>query len=121
MKNSIISKIKYILSGLAIGFINGFFGGGGGMVCVPVLENIMKLDSKHSHATALAVMLPLSVASAIVYLCRVQVDWFTFGFVALGFVAGGAAGAYLLKNLNNVIIRAVFVLVVLAAGIKMVI
>ena len=46
---------------------------------------------------------------------------FVFGFVALGFIAGGAIGAYLLKNLNNIVVRGIFVLVVLAAGIKMVV
>ena len=114
-------KLKFILSGLAIVVINGFFGGGGGMVCVPILENSLKLDSKRSHATALAVMFPLCLASSIIYLFRVKVEWQTLGFVTLGFVFGGAAGAFLLKKLNNVIVRAVFVVVVAVAGVKLVI
>ena len=68
MKKKIFGKLKYVLSGLAIGVINGFFGGGGGMVCVPILENALKLDNKRSHATALAVMFPFCIASGIVYL-----------------------------------------------------
>ena len=121
MKEKIKSKLKYIISGLAIGVVNGFFGGGGGMICVPILENALKLENKKSHATALAVMLPLSLASGIVYLIRVKLDWRLFGFVGLGFVAGGAIGAFLLKKLNNVVVRLIFVLAVLAAGLKMVI
>ncbi len=121
MKEKIKSKLKYIISGLAIGVVNGFFGGGGGMVCVPILENALKLENKKSHATALAVMLPLSLASGIVYLIRVKLDWYLFGFVGLGFVVGGAIGAFLLKKLNNVVVRLIFVLAVLAAGLKMVI
>ena len=35
-------KFKLILSGLTIGIVNGFFGGGGGMICVPLLEKILK-------------------------------------------------------------------------------
>ena len=121
MKEKIKSELKYIFSGLASGIVNGFFGGGGGMVCVPILENVLKLENKQSHATALAVMLPLSLASGIVYLLRVRLDWYMFGFVGLGFIAGGAIGAFLLKKLNNVVVRFIFVLAVLAAGLKMVI
>ena len=121
MLKKIKSKIKLIVSGLAIGVVNGFFGGGGGMVCVPILENSLKLESKKSHATALAVMFPLSLASAVIYLIRVQVDWQTLGFVTLGFIVGGIVGAYLLKKLNNIVVRAIFVIVVFVAGVKMVV
>jgi hypothetical protein len=34
------SKLPLIVSGIAIGIVNGFFGGGGGMVCVPILEKL---------------------------------------------------------------------------------
>lgn len=121
MLKKIKHKITYILSGFAIGLINGFFGGGGGMVCVPVLESLLRLDSKHSHATALAVIFPLSLCSGIVYLLKVNFDWQIFGLVTAGFVVGGIIGAYLLKKLNNVVIRFIFTLVVFAAGIKLII
>ena len=119
MLKKLKSKLLYIVFGLSIGLINGFFGGGGGMVCVPVLEKLLKLDSKHSHATALAVIFPLCLFSGIVYIVRVNLDWSVFGIVCAGFVVGGIIGAYLLKRLNNVVIRIIFVLVVLTAGIKL--
>ena len=56
--------------GLIIGFINGFFGGGGGMVCVPVLNNFVSLTDKKSHATAILIMLPLCVVSLLFTLYR---------------------------------------------------
>lgn len=114
-------KSALILSGIAIGVVSGFFGGGGGMLCVPVLENILKTDNKKSHATALAVMLPIGVSSAIVYLLRVRMDWEAFGFVVTGFVVGGILGALLLRKLAGNIVRVIFILVILAAGIKMLI
>ena len=60
-------KIVLILSGIAIGLANGFFGGGGGMICVPLLEKVLKIDNKKSHSTALAVMLPIAIFSIMVY------------------------------------------------------
>ncbi len=114
-------KICLILSGMAIGIINGFFGGGGGMFCVPILEKTIKIDNKKAHATALAVMLPIGVSSSLVYIFRVNVDWYMFGFIVAGFVFGGLLGALLLKRLSGKIVRIIFALIVLASGIRMLI
>lgn len=114
-------KVVLILSGFAIGIANGFFGGGGGMICVPLLEKVLNIDNKKSHSTALAVMLPIALFSIIVYVIKVRIDWLMFGFVGGGFVLGGALGAFLLSKLNGKIVRIVFILVVLAAGVRLLI
>ena len=121
MFSKIKEKLVYILSGIAIGVVNGFFGGGGGMICVPVLEKLLKLDSKHSHATALAVIFPISFCSGIIYLISGNLNWDIFAFVVSGFVIGGVFGAYFLKKLNNVVIKIIFIIVVFAAGVKLII
>lgn len=108
-----------VIGGIAIGIVNGFFGGGGGMVCVPILEKMLKIDNKKSHATALAVMLPIGISSAIIYLIKIPMDWSTFSLVTAGFVVGGLLGALLLKRLSGKVVRIIFIAVVLAAGIKM--
>ena len=59
---------KVALCGTIIGLVNGFFGGGGGMICVPFLENVLKMETKYAHATTLCVIFPLSLASSIVYI-----------------------------------------------------
>lgn len=114
-------KILSLLSGVLIGIINGFFGAGGGMLCVPLLEKVMKTENKKAHSTALMVMLPLSIVSSVVYSLSFSVDWFMVIFVGVGFIAGGAFGAGLLKKLNNKVIRIIFSILVFASGLKMVI
>ena len=61
-----LKKILSIILGLACGLINGFLGSGGGIIAVQSMEKLGK-DSKKSHATALLVILPLSIISAFVY------------------------------------------------------
>lgn len=114
-------KLILILSGIAIGIANGFFGGGGGMICVPLLEKVLKIDNKKSHSTALAVMLPITLLSAIIYILKVSISWDIFGIVCGGFVLGGLAGAILLNKLNGKIVRFIFILIILAAGIRLLI
>ena len=120
-QSSFISENKkplLVLAGVIIGFLNGFFGGGGGMLCVPVLTFILGLDAKKSHATALSIMLPLSLVSAGIYLLSGEVDFTLTLPVTVGFTLGGAVGAMLLNKLQNKVISLVFSLVMIAAGIK---
>jgi len=115
IKNKVVKNIFASL----VGFINGFFGGGGGLICVPTLEKIYGLDEKKSHATAMAVIFPLSIVSAVVYGLKTQIDWLNLLYVTLGVVMGGIVGALLLKKLNGATIRIIFIIIMLAAGIRM--
>ena len=107
--------------GLVIGFANGFWGGGGGMICVPTLTWLVKLPEKVAHATTILIMLPLSVASLVIYAIKGAVPWANAGIITGGFVVGGVIGALLLKKINNTLLRVVFSLVIIAGGIKMLI
>ena len=69
------AKTKYALSGTAAGLVNGLFGGGGGMVLVPLLNGWCGLAGKQAFATCVAAILPLSAVSAAVYLLRQPFDW----------------------------------------------
>lgn len=114
-------NILSILSGALIGVVNGFFGGGGGMLCVPLVERILKVENKKAHSTTLLIMLPLSISSVFMYAFNITIDWFMISFVSIGFIGGGILGALLLSKLSNKTIRIIFALIVLASGIRMVI
>lgn len=112
--------IKSVCS-LIVGFINGFFGGGGGLVCVPTLEKIYKLETKRAHATAIAVMLPLSIVSSIVYILNNSFNYGVLLSVMAGVMLGGALGAILLKRFSGKIIRWIFIVILFLAGVRMII
>lgn len=109
-----------ILIGLLIGIVNGFFGGGGGMLCVPLLL-MLGLNNQHAQASAIVVMVPISIASGFIYYTSGNIDWWIVLFVGIGSVVGGIIGATLLKKINNLSLQYIFAFVVLAAGIKMLI
>lgn len=109
-----------ILVGLFVGFVNGFWGGGGGMICVPILINLLKLPEKKGHATTILIMLPLSIASFVVYLINGTIDWGVATNVGIGFVLGGVLGAVLLKKINNVVLKLVFAVIIIIGGVKLI-
>ncbi len=112
-------KFVVILFGALIGAINGFFGGGGGMVVVPLLNKLFGLEQKKAQATALFVILPLSLASTIIYMCYNSINFATGWPVMAGIVGGGVIGATLLNKLNNLVVKGIFVLFMLIGGITM--
>ena len=120
--NKFMKKAKtwqIILFGSIIGVINGFFGGGGGMVVVPLLNKLFGMEQKKAQATALFVILPISLVSTIVYLCHNSVHFAHCWPVIVGIVAGGVIGAKLLNKLNNRAIKGVFIFFMFVGGVTM--
>ena len=119
MTDEFKKKLYLILTGVVTGAVNGFFGGGGGMIVVPLLTFLLKMETKKAHATAIAIILPISVVSAIVYFFKGSFN-FSAGIPSgIGVVAGGIAGAWLLGKLSSKLITRIFAVVMLAAGIKL--
>lgn len=105
--------------GSVIGFFNGFLGSGGGMVAVPILENLKKIENKKAHATAIAVIFPLSVISAIIYSANFELDWIIIAVLSASVTIGGIFGSIFLKKLSGKVIRIIFASLMLVAGVRM--
>lgn len=91
------------------------------MICVPILENCLHIDNKKAHATAIAVIVPLSLISSGIYIFKTNIDCIQILWVGIGTCLGGFLGAILLKKINSKILRFIFAIIMLAAGIKMII
>lgn len=111
-------KLRAAVSGGAAGLINGFFGGGGGMVLVPLLAGWCGLDRRHAFATSVAVILPLCVVSASIYLLRGQLDLSVALPYLFGGLAGGIIGGKIYKKVSMDWLRRAFALLILYGGIK---
>lgn len=119
MKGQIKEKILLVLTGLLAGTANGLFGGGGGMLVVPMLILLLHKPPKKAHATALLVVLPLTVVSGVVYAMFGSFS-FPVGLPAgIGVVVGGAVGALLLKKISNGVLTKIFAFLMLFAGAKL--
>ena len=87
MEEKIKEKLYLVLTGVLTGVANGFFGGGGGMVVVPLMTFLLKLRTKVAHATAIAVILPVTVVGAWL-LGKLSAKWVTRIFAIVMFAAG---------------------------------
>lgn len=119
MNAYIKDKLTLTLTGILAGVANGFFGGGGGMLVVPLMIFLLKREPKRAHATALLVILPLTIISGLIYAVYGN---FRFGVglpAGLGVIAGGVIGALLLKKTNNAWLTKIFAVIILAAGVRL--
>lgn len=104
--------------GVAVGAANGLFGGGGGMIAVPALT-LTGVPSKKAHATAIAIILPLSLISGAVYLAKGAADPSVILPSCAGVFVGGIVGALLLKKINSRGLSLLFYAIMIAAGLKL--
>lgn len=90
------------------------------MLCVPFLEKILKLPTKKAHATAIAIIAPITLFSAAAYLFKGAAPFPQLWYASGGVLAGGIAGALLLKKLPAGIVGAVFAVMMIVAGVRLV-
>ena len=112
------SKWKYALAGGLAGVANGFFGGGGGSVLVPLLTGCCGLSQRKAFATSVAVILPLCALSVAVYFFRGGLDL----MAALPYLAGGAAGGWIggkwFKGMKMPWLKRAFGLLLIYGGVR---
>lgn len=107
------------LVGIAAGLLGGLFGVGGGLIIVPGLVLLVKLERRLANGTSLAATLPIALASLSTYLYNGNVDWAVAGFLASGTVVGAIIGTKLLTILPKRTITIIFIVTVLATAIRL--
>lgn len=108
-------SLRRVLCGCAVGAANSLFGGGGGMLAVPTLLR-NGYEQKEAHATAILVILPVSLFSFILYCAY---GWCRFSVLiptAVGVTCGGSIGAWLLDKLPEKAVRICFACLQIFAG-----
>ena len=109
---------RYALAGALAGLANGFFGGGGGSVLVPLLTRMCGLDQRRAFATSVAVILPLCALSAAVYLFRGGLDVMAALPYLIGGTVGGWAGGKWFKGMKMTWLKRAFGLLLIYGGVR---
>ena len=118
MEEKGLQNSRRILCGGAVGLANGLFGGGGGMIAVPMLQGT-GLEEKNAHATAILLILPVSLLSFVLYAWKGLYDFSVLIPTAIGVTAGGLLGAWLLGRLPVKTVNIIFAFLQAAAGLSM--
>lgn len=120
-----------ILGGLLVGFVTSLLGVGGGIVAIPLLIYLVRLDMKKVAATSLGVVVFSGLTAAVAYAVsgwgRGDLPPASAGFIFLpaglallpGAVLTVRFGVYLNKRLNARALKVVFGTVFLIVGLRL--
>lgn len=108
-----------ITAGFLSGICNGLFGAGGGIIAVEALKK-KGLDQKQAQSTSVSVIFPLCILSAILFLIKGEICVTPLWFLIPSGIFGAFIGTVLMKKFSNKIIKNIFCLFMLYAGIRMI-
>ena len=110
--------MKKFFEGTLCGFLNGFFGSGGGVVAVPILEK-EDCEPNEAHATSVALIFILSLVTALFYGFSGNLDFAgAWKFIPWG-VLGAVTGAIFLKKIKAMWLKRIFGGIVTVAAVRM--
>ena len=113
--------LKKISTGLIAGLISGLFAAGGGMIVVPALIHLFKLEDAKARATSVFAILPMVITSGIFYYRNDYIDWNLGIKCAIGGTIGGILGAKLLKKVSSKTLKIMFLMFLIYTSVKMII
>lgn len=114
-----MNKALRIALSVFIGFINALFGAGSGLVAVSLFK-AQNLSQKESQASAISVILPLTIISTVVYMHK---GYFNItdalGYIPFGII-GSFIGPIIINKIPNKLLCKTFALFMIYSGINMI-
>ena len=115
--------MKHIINlffGFFVGFVNVVVGACGGVVAVESLK-FSGFDQTKAHATAISIIMPLSLLSTAMYLIYDKVSLSDSYVYILPGIVGSLIGAHLLPKVPQKVLGKIFNVFMIYAGIRMLI
>ncbi len=120
MKEIKNKKLLTAVSGISMGIVNGLLGAGGGMLAVPLLKKL-GFSQKSAHSNAIAIILPITLLSAVLYLSNGYVTIKeSLIYVPTGLL-GAVLGTYFLKKISPLWLKRIFGIFMVYAGVRLLI
>lgn len=117
LKEARISR-RAAFAGACAGLVNGLFGGGGGMVLIPLLIHGTGLEEKRAFATSVSVILPICVVSALVYRFRADLPFAAAAPYLIGGFLGGLLSGRTFRLVPAALLRKLLALFLLWGGLR---
>jgi len=101
------------------GVLSGAMGVGGGILMVPLLLALARMDERRAATTSLAAIVPAALVGSASYLARGQADLSLAAALAVGGMAGSLIGTRLLHRIPLPTLRWMFVGLLVLVAVRM--
>ena len=106
--------IEFIVAGIFVGVISGFFGVGGGTILVPILM-ALGLDIKEAIAISVVQMVFSSIFGSYLNYKKGSLKISSTIFFGIGGLVGSSFSGFIVKNLSSLTLKYIFLAVVIFA------
>lgn len=113
-------KIPYrlMICGAAAGAINGLFGAGGGMVLVPLLSRLGRMEDPQLFPSSVGIILPVCLVSLSFAAASAPLPWLEALPYLLGSIIGGIFAGALGKRIPTLWLHRILGLLILWGGFR---
>ena len=109
-----------LLVGVVVGVISGMVGVGGGILFVPALVWLLRMDQHKAQGTSLgALLLPVGAFAFWEYYREGNADVRVAALLAAGFLVGGYFGAVGAHHISDLWLRRIFAVTLVVIGARM--
>lgn len=108
-----------VATGLAAGFLAGLLGVGGGVVLVPAMVLALGFDQHVAQGTSLVVIIPAALSGSWTHHRKGRLVLRDAALLAAGGVVGAVLGSAFALSLDDVLLRRLFGLFLLAIAARM--
>jgi uncharacterized protein len=115
-----VSVNKWIATilGLIVGISAGIVGAGGAFILVPIMLVVLKIPTRITIATSLAITLLSSIGTTIGKLTTGQVEYIPALILVVASLLASPLGAFVGKKINTKILQWILALLIIATSIK---
>ena len=116
MEISLWGIFQFVVIGIAVGFVGGFLGVGGGAIIIPLLH-YWAFPAMHispevivhlAFGTSLAIIIPTSLSSSWAHARAGNIDWRVVWLLAVPGILGSFLGSTLAAFLKGSLLKALF-------------
>lgn len=111
--------MRLILIGLAAGFFSALFGIGGGIIIVPLLLLVARMELRSATATSLAAIGITATAGVVTYVIHGDVQADYAALLGVPAAVGAMGGATLQQRVNTRTLSFAFALLLVGIAIRM--
>jgi len=108
-----------VFAGLVVGAFSGFFGLGGGVIMIPVLTEIFKMEPHKALGTSLAIMVPTALIGTLRHAHYGNTDIKVAVIMWCGSLLGAFLGATLVSQMPGGLVKKLLAIVIVLLGIHM--
>ena len=110
---------KALALGIVAGFASGLLGIGGGVIVVPGLVLLLRMDQYNAAATSVATIVMSASAALVAFGTNGSVDWPSALVIFVGSASGAWFGAHYISRVPEHILAGVFSVVMVIAAVRM--